>query len=674
MSGKSNVITVELSEDHLKGQIKAAPVQAVSELIWNALDAEADHVIVSLDFAGDTLINSISVADDGLGIDPDHLLTTLSNIGDSWKRTASKSPNGKRSLHGKRGQGRFQAFALGSRVEWNTVFFDKADKKHKAFSFFGDKSRIRQFPYTAPVPTERTDTGTTVLIQNIESNFVSLAGDEAEKRFTEEFAVYLSQYPSVSITYCGNVLDPAAAWEEKVEVELPGIQYKGKDHPVELTIIEWKDNQKRSLYLCNEEGAMLGQVDPQDAKVQVPGFHFTAYIKSSYLSELHRNGEFELAALKPEVLDLIKEAKGAIKQHWLKRRARNASRKVDEWKSKNIYPYEEPPKSSVEEAERDLFDVVAITVNDHLKGFDSAESSSQKLTLRLIKQALEKSPENLQIILHDVLDLKPEAQEDLASLLKNEATNLPSVIKAARTVADRLDFLCLLDSLLYEPEKKKKLKERSQLHKMLEKETWIFGEEYNLAVSDKSLTEVLRRHREALGMHEQGDDIEDESEVTDLEGKRRIVDLMLSMRIPLAREEEREHLVVELKAPRQKINRKVIEQIEDYARGVVNDERFKAKSIKVTWNFVAISNDFDQNAEARASSKTNSEYGLIEEGENYKIWIVRWNQILEGCRGKYSFFQKHLNYEADDETAQEYLKKKHGKVFGDTKTESEEKP
>ena len=32
MSGKSNVITVELSEDHLKGQIKAAPVEAVSEL------------------------------------------------------------------------------------------------------------------------------------------------------------------------------------------------------------------------------------------------------------------------------------------------------------------------------------------------------------------------------------------------------------------------------------------------------------------------------------------------------------------------------------------------------------------------------------------------------------------------------------------------------------------
>jgi hypothetical protein len=101
---------------------------------------------------------------------------------------------------------------------------------------------------------------------------------------------------------------------------------------------------------------------------------------------------------------------------------------------------------------------------------------------------------------------------------------------------------------------------------------------------------------------------------------------------------------------------------------VVNDERFNAKSIKVTWNFVAISNDFDQNAEARASSKTNSEYGLIEEGENYKIWIVRWNQILEGCRGKYSFFQKHLNYEADDETAQEYLKKRHGEVFGNSKT------
>ena len=165
-------------------------------------------MIVSLDFAGDTLINSISVADDGLGIDPDHLLTTLSNIGDSWKRTATKSPNGKRSLHGKRGQGRFQlCLVISCRVEH--CFFDKADKKHKAFSFFGDKSRIRQFPYTAPVPTDRTDPGTTVLIHNIESPLRLPRRRQAGKRSTEEFAVSLRRirvFPSPTAVTCSILL------------------------------------------------------------------------------------------------------------------------------------------------------------------------------------------------------------------------------------------------------------------------------------------------------------------------------------------------------------------------------------------------------------------------------------------------------------------------------------
>jgi hypothetical protein len=42
------------------------------------------------------------------------------------------------------------------------------------------------------------------------------------------------------------------------------------------------------------------------------------------------------------------------------------------------------------------------------------------------------------------------------------------------------------------------LKERSQRHKILETNTWIFGEEFNLWASGRGLTTVLKVHKEKL--------------------------------------------------------------------------------------------------------------------------------------------------------------------------------
>ena len=52
---------------------------------------------------------------------------------------------------------------------------------------------------------------------------------------------------------------------------------------------------------------------------------------------------------------------------------------------------------------------------------------------------------------------------------------------------------------MFNTDLKARLKERSQLHKIVEDNTWLFGEEYNLSVSDRGLTAVLRKHRNILG-------------------------------------------------------------------------------------------------------------------------------------------------------------------------------
>jgi hypothetical protein len=115
----------------------------------------------------------------------------------------------------------------------------------------------------------------------------------------------------------------------------------------------------------------------------------------------------------------------------------------------------------------------------------------------MLRQAIERGPDELQIIMREVLELPERKLQELAKLL--EEADLANIISASAVVADRLKFLHGLDALLFEPDNKKHLKERSQLHRILADNTWVFGEEFSLTVDDQALTEVLRKHRKIIG-------------------------------------------------------------------------------------------------------------------------------------------------------------------------------
>jgi hypothetical protein len=145
-------------------------------------------------------------------------------------------------------------------------------------------------------------------------------------------------------------------------------------------------------------------------------------------------------------------------------------------------------------------------------------------------------------------------------------------------------------------------------------------------------------------------------------GKRGIVDLMLSRRIPQPRETELEHLIVELKAPKVKIDPKVLTQIESYAFAVAKDERFKDTNTR--WIFWAVSNDVTEDARLRGRQDGRPE-GLIFKDANKRIeiWVKPWSQIIEECRARLSFYQSKLRYAADLDSAKAYLQKTHEKYL-----------
>ena len=124
---------------------------------------------------------------------------------------------------------------------------------------------------------------------------------------------------------------------------------------------------------------------------------------------------------------------------------------------------------------------MAVNVAQHLTEFTSSPPTNKALHLRLLRQAIEKSPEELQLILGEVLKLPKRQQEDLADLLRD--VSLSAIISSAKVVADRLRFLTGLEALLFDAENKKRLKERSQLHRIIAQNCWLFGEEFNLSAS-----------------------------------------------------------------------------------------------------------------------------------------------------------------------------------------------
>ncbi|MEL6790899.1 MAG: DNA mismatch repair protein, partial [Pseudomonadota bacterium] len=201
-----------------------------------------------------------------------------------------------------------------------------------------------------------------------------------------------------------------------------------------------------------------------------------------------------------------------------------------------------------------------------------------------------------------------------------------------------------------------RLKERSQLHRILaDNNTWLFGEEFSLTVDDQSLTEVLRKHLKLIG-----EDTAIDRPVTRIDGKRGIVDLMLSRSVPQNRAEEREHLIVELKRPTVKIGSAEITQVKNYAFAVAEDERFEA--LKTRWSFWVISNAFKQTGKREARQSDRPKGQVYKDGK-IEVWCKTWGEVLEEAKSRMKFVEDHLKANIDKEASLKYLQQTYDKYL-----------
>src|SRR5690349_15844749 len=82
-------LSVQVEEDHLASLVRS-PFDGLTELIWNALDADAENVAVVYERNAAGGVDAVRVEDDGHGMTEDEILASFDRLGGSWKKHADK--------------------------------------------------------------------------------------------------------------------------------------------------------------------------------------------------------------------------------------------------------------------------------------------------------------------------------------------------------------------------------------------------------------------------------------------------------------------------------------------------------------------------------------------------------------------------------------------------------
>ncbi|MEI2809531.1 MAG: hypothetical protein V9F00_04840 [Nocardioides sp.] len=465
--------------------------------------------------------------------------STFGRIGGSWKRFASKTKNDKRGLHGERGEGRLRAFALGNRVTWDSHSIG-LDQKVERLEVSGTTSHRDVFRWQT-TPAAGVHTGTIVTAENgSQKSLGILESDRTQSALLSHFAPILLNDESLRITYLGKDLDPADEIESSTDYPLPFTDESGKDHQASLRIIEWRTVKHRAIYY----GQDAEHFEYEEAAVDVEKqFRYSAYVTWDGLD----HDALSLVGLgdmtQEPVGYLWTAARDSIRQHFQSRRRGRRREQLEKWKAEKVYPFEGEPQSETEKAERAIFDVIAGTIAPQIP----VKKDSAKVTLGLLRNALRQDPEELGMLFNEVASLNPEDRETLTRLLGE--TTMSGIIKAANVVTGRNKFLAGLERLLFPTRSTDTIGERDHLHPMLERELWIFGEQYHLMSSERGLTEMARNHLNLLGLPSKN--VEPVKRWDEKTGR---VDLHLAAK--MEQFEVARHLIVELKAPGITLGRK----------------------------------------------------------------------------------------------------------------------
>ncbi len=594
------------------------------------MQANAKRIDITIEYTKNELskspIKSISIKDTGHGV----------NIYDFEKRILEIGTDVKK---GGQGVGRFAALQIGSDIIIETVGFNdnngtfsKVILPINSNTFENKKLVDLNFPTTDEILKGQHNTYYKVTIQNLHHNQNAKTDRKntiAKELLEENIRLSLfEQYPyqifndTVQFYVNKEKLNKSEFIYDKPKHRLVNfIDNKGKEHPIKFFFYNIK--------LPGSHAKVFFQIENNGIKSVANTYSYTSdwfsndmgswyiYISSPLFDlDLFRN--IDMDELGDDGIDKLKGfAKGVITDFFI-----SINKKFESFthKLKDDYPVYYNPKKITSETHLALFEQFAFITEQKLRLSDKSKKIRDVL-FPLMHRAI--ADGNIMEILDSLMQADKNVTDKFKQLL--DVTDMESVVHFNTEVSRKLQFLDFLHELNYGKLSNYVL-ERSQLHKIVEKELWLFGDAYNgvpnILWSDKkilSIFEDLRRNYLDYNLSKEDDNLVE----LEGEGLNDITDLFFTNEKPLD-DGSKEFMIVELKAPKCKLSAKEISQIKRYAWAVESNAAIPKHKAK--YKLLLISADM--------TGQTKSEVASLAKA--YQTPFLLERKVTEDGRSKYT--------------------------------------
>jgi len=252
---------------------------------------------------------------------------------------------------------------------------------------------------------------------------------------------------------------------------------------------------------------------------------------------------------------------------------------------------------------------------------------------------------NIEDLLVQITSLSSEMVIKFRDLLTR--VDLENVIEFSSQIVGKTHYLDLLDKLIYS-DISNKVKERKQLHKILEKQLWVFGEQYAHTprlFSDKNLENNLKELRNKYFNYEPSAADDNLVDLTDVKIKD-ITDLFF-FNENIISDEKREIMIVELKAPRCAISHKELGQVDKYLFDIEQRGTF---SKELSYRIILVSSKLSDFAKSKIGQFDKTDRHLYTRSQNDKIsiYVYEWSDLIARNRARLSYLGNALRVQDHD--------------------------
>ncbi|MDO4308816.1 MAG: ATP-binding protein [Eubacteriales bacterium] len=619
---------------------------AISEYVWNGFEAHATRISVEYTFNEAFGVKELIIKDNGDGINYDELTETFGAFLASKKNLLSLQMKSKAN----KGKGRFSFIAFSNNAEWHTVYKDNDVYKEYVIIMSSDKKEV--IDCSEPQLSEEIETGTEVKFSSINTLTAENMGFEVlEPALLKDFAwfLYLYKNKNVEIVVNGVKIDYEkyinTALSEKSMVTIDGYRF-------EINLVVWRESisEKFCCYYFDNKDVLKGNRTTTFNRNTI-NFNHSVFVKSEFFDDKEKILEvqddaqinmFESQDEKMILKKLHKEIRKLIEKKisvYLSDKAEEAvEAMITERKTFPEFPndvYGQMRKNDLKKVTIEIFKLEPLI-------FHKLKHVQEKSLLGFLNLLLSSEErENVLTIIEQIVELSPQQRDDFSKILKK--TSLENIIDTIKFIEDRYKIIELLKSIVYDLTKF--ANERDHVQKIIEKHFWLFGEQYNLASADQRMQKALERYRNIL----YGEEDITATLSPDAENERRMDIFLCNTRNVETTFETtlEENIVVELKAPRVPLTKKVLRQIEDYMDYVRRQPQFNSEFRK--WKFIAVCKDVDDYVKSQYKAfEDKGKVGLVFQVDNCEVYALTWDDVFKSFEIKHKPLLERLNYDREE--------------------------